>query len=289
MGDLEEKIARNLEESGFGSEMQAARLLFDRHWLVTSGHTYFDNDEQITRELDLKANCSRRAIADGKPIITVSIFLAVEVKKSSKPWVVLRYEKSDDLGLGGGWLQLIETSNLPYTGFQFTRHLKALSLGPELGWSGYGVHEAFSSPDKPSRWWAATVTSVKAAEHLVKGLRMKLGNQTEEPVSDLRASPCFINLVRPVVLLDGKLFSAYIDAQASIIVEEVKFAPYEFRFQTPNYSERRAYYPEIVTLHGLADYSQRLEERLEDLIGVIASKAMLSDEEWELNRAPIDH
>ena len=80
------KIIKDLEKSGFGSEMRAIREFLSRKWDCTGNFSYFDKDAQISREGDLHA--SRLKSKDlGSQNVIFRFHIAGEVKKSDNSLV----------------------------------------------------------------------------------------------------------------------------------------------------------------------------------------------------------
>jgi hypothetical protein len=53
--ELRSKLIKDLEKSGFASEMRAIQTIRDKGWESSGAGTYFDLDANITRTIDVKA------------------------------------------------------------------------------------------------------------------------------------------------------------------------------------------------------------------------------------------
>ena len=87
---LEERIEEDLAQSGFASELRAFNSFLDNDWAVQASPQFEDFDEGKWREYDIKASKLVRYQTDAERIVATSLQVTIEVKKSDKPWVVLR-------------------------------------------------------------------------------------------------------------------------------------------------------------------------------------------------------
>ena len=136
--------------------------------------------------------------------------------------------------------------------------LRKHSIRAELGWLGYGVHEAFKEPTEVGRWYSAAVTVCKAAYDFVRG-------EWVEMLTDKRS---FLAITQPVVILDGPLISAEISDDDEVVLEEIAFAPLAFEFGTAKY-EAANYRVDLVTTGGLSSYLEALQKRIDEIFGVL--------------------
>ena len=275
MENLNNKIISNLKESGFGSEMKSLKLFLDANWSADGSETFFDKDEAKSREYDISAIRSLDLESEGKLAAVTFIFLTGEVKKSDDPWIVFRHnpQYSFDAFDDGG--SLLYASNLPKPLRRFHKAISSHSIVEQRGWWGKGIHEAFKAPNKKSRWYSAFITACKAGEHVM--LREASAEDPRGLISDnLLEKATYFLLVRPVVILDGKLFSAQLDETAEIQVEEITEASLKFGFRTEKYATGR-YIVDLVTLDGLSKYIQMWDKRHHCIVEELARQSGLSD------------
>lgn len=275
MDDLNNKIISDLASSGFGSEMQSLKLFLDANWSADGNEIFFDKDEAKSREYDLSAFRSLDLESDGKLAAVTYIFLTGEVKKSNTPWIVFRHNPrySFDAVDDGG--SLLYASNLPKPLFHFHEAISNYSIVEQRGWWGKGIHEAFKDPNKKSRWYSAFITACKAGEHAM--WREASAEDPRGSISDnLLEKATYFLLVRPVVILDGKLFSAQLDEDAKIQVEEITEASLSFGFRAEKYEIGR-YTVDLVTLDSLSDYIQMWDKRHHCIIEELARQSGLSN------------
>lgn len=73
--EFQNRVIRDLEESGFGSEMKAIRKFLAHQWNCKSGGGWFDRDEQKIREVDLEAY---QCISSGDDKVSCYFFIVAE-------------------------------------------------------------------------------------------------------------------------------------------------------------------------------------------------------------------
>lgn len=87
----EEKILKDIEQSGFLAELQAGRHLAAKNWRVRFGETYQDLDEGISREIDIAAS---KIHNDDQVNLQLVFNLPIEVKREPNyPWVIFMTEE----------------------------------------------------------------------------------------------------------------------------------------------------------------------------------------------------
>ena len=132
------KIIKDLQKSGFGSEMRAIREFLSRKWYCTGNFSYFDKDAQISREGDLHA--SRRRLKDlgSRNYVIFWFHIAGEVKKSDNPWIVFK-QPIREVRVTDAYNNLIFFKHLPFSYVNLVEPLTEHSLPATIEWEGYGL------------------------------------------------------------------------------------------------------------------------------------------------------
>jgi hypothetical protein len=253
--ELHKKLIEDLGKSGFGSEMQAIKIFIDKGWRCSGGYYYFDEDEGKNKETDLVAGKGIHEKLDNGMDIDINYHIVAEVKKSEKPWVV--FKKSfvhEKLESTDAWNNLIYQHNLPWERYNIVAALSENSLLKILKWKGYSIHESFKKPDAPSRWYSAFISVCKAAESELA---------THSTYTKIREWYGLL-LVKPIVILDGTLVSASLTDDGDVLLEEIKFAPFEFFHKSKNSTKDR-YRVDVVKLDYLAEYIELSDARLKSI------------------------
>lgn len=263
------KLKIDLEKSGLASELKVREVFKNRGWSISGGAAYLDKDEGKSREIDIVAHHGALIKNHGKIIIYNSFRVHGEVKKSEKPWVVFKHYPSKHLD-SCAWGNIIDFINLPCEPSKIAGSLMSHSLIKFNGWEGTGIHEAFKNPDQPSRWYGAFLSAIKAATDYYEEYQ----TEGEELSEDLMTNPTEITFNQPLVILDGVLTTAELNADGEMIIEEVSSAAFRFDYKTANYN-RSSYRVDVVTIDGLSDYLELLERRQKSLNEAILSKAKI--------------
>ena len=81
-----QKIIKDIEKSGFLTELKVGQKLSSKNWKVSFGETYLDYDEKKSREIDIQAY----KVKNNKDVNFQLVFTVfIEVKYEPKnPWVV---------------------------------------------------------------------------------------------------------------------------------------------------------------------------------------------------------
>ena len=56
MDELKKKILKDIEKTGFVTELKAVSLLIENDWVTEHSSTYEDKDNNISREIDIVAS-----------------------------------------------------------------------------------------------------------------------------------------------------------------------------------------------------------------------------------------
>src|ERR1700730_8941697 len=148
---LRKKAISDLWKSGFGSELKALQAFDDRKEWSVMGGSFFDPVLNISRELDFTAHKHRFRKRDEDFLFYIKVSLVAEVKKSKRPWAVLRSSqwKTPELPFLMNSIIRSSTERVPKSAIQ-----SAFAKGCVLvanKWFGRGVHEVFKEPDDHGR------------------------------------------------------------------------------------------------------------------------------------------
>ncbi|MGV7931180.1 MAG: hypothetical protein AB2L13_20135 [Spirochaetota bacterium] len=246
--EVKKKIKEDLIKSGYSSEMKALKIFKNYEWRATACTSYYDLDEEKTRESDIKAYIANYN-GDLLPKVNIIYTITAEVKKSEKPWIIFKEIPTWSWQLKELWNSLIIKEGLDETidYGNVTDVLSNFTLGVKLGWLGSNIHEFQKSPNNSSRSFSALVSVCKAAEdELTWGLIS--GNDTIQ-----------LGIVKPLIILDGHLLSAEI-VKDNIEIEEIDSATIDFNYATKKYN-RGNYKVDLVTLNYLPDYIELARKR----------------------------
>jgi len=253
--EVKKELINDLKKTGFVSEMLAMKTFVARKWRTSGSRGYFDLDENKTCEIDLYAYHTLLEYKSGTKDVSAHSFFSIvaEVKKTQRPWIIFRENPQNNWRLQEGWSGLIYLDGVSQS--KSTKPLTDVLLtsgwGYNLGWFGYGIHEAFKFPEQGSQWYKALVKSCKAGEDVLKA---NSGGTHSYP---------YLFFVKPAIILDGELMSAHLDENANIEIETIKAAMVDFDFSTQNYNKnnKTRYAVDVISLKYLDQYLEFSEER----------------------------
>lgn len=246
--DFRKKVTENLWQSGLGSELKAIKAFSDREgWGAATTSAFFDPVLKVSRELDFTAHMHRfrRKGEDGDFLFNVTVSLIAEVKKSEKPWAVLRSApwKTPELPF---LMNAMIRSTASTLESQIKREFAKGCVISANKWFGHGVHEVFKKPDQHGRWFSAAAKTCRASLAA-----------TKRPLPKMLGDPCTVEYVQPVVVLDGKLLAVSLDEKNEMLLEEPSFA--SVRFEERDGDIAHAFVVDLVTLDALPSYIDRIE------------------------------
>lgn len=266
------KIKKDLTSTGFGSELKAFNEFASSGWAIQSGQYFFDKDENKTREIDLIGHISEGVFQEEKICIRSYFNICAEIKKSSNPWAVIK----NPLPKHGGcaWNNIIHYCNLPTAPYNLTPFFKSYSLYYINGWIGTGIHQAFSKPDSPSKWFSAFTSVCKATENEFEKNTFEYPKET----NDILKNPTNLSFYQPLVIFDGDLVTAELSFDGEILINEIDSAAFRFEFKTQNY-KRRAYRVDLIRLSFLKKYLELCKNRQSEIVkGLIHNCKIINHE-----------
>lgn len=267
--ELKAKIAADIQKSGFGSEMKALRIIKDAGWSATGSVHYVDLDTGISRESDIEAHTVLSDASPDERTIYAQSFLSlsIEVKKTERPWIVFKEIPEHAFQLWEGRRSMAFVAGLKRQFRHGINHtVGETGLPQRQGWYGNGLHEAFKSPDQPSRWFSAFSSVCKAAEYELEQ------NSWDVPKDKDDDHFPYLWLSKPVVVLDGLLFSADLDDGDELALIEEKFCSVKFVHTSEKY-RRGQYFVDVVTLSALEEYLGLMSERNDRLFEALKKLA----------------
>lgn len=270
--ELLEKIKKDLEKSGFGSELKACKIFENRNWSASPGSAYYDHEEQKSREIDIVGTFTNSLAIEGGGSIMSEFYLHSEVKKSEKPWVVF---KSKPYFLGGtAWDNLINAIHLPIKNKgKLSKYIANNCLLKVNNWTATGIHEAFKSPNNTSKWHGAFISAIKSSLDHYENRSPK---GYDDYTNDISKEPTEIYFIQPLIILDGVLMSAELDEKNEIKLEYIQSAAFDFDYRINTKEEEYdSFRVDLVTLDGLEDYLKTVEQRQKDFNLGIAKEAGL--------------
>lgn len=205
--DLKQSVTEWLNSQGFPLEMAVAAAFRQKGFWVTQSDYYEDPNTGTQREIDVTARLQTYVQAD---LVRVTFVVECKVSKD-KPWVLFT---ADTVRLADRARIVQRTSSVYGKKFLYqlmdVDEVKNLPFFTLPARPGYGLAQALRKPDAKDLSYdaltavaAATLAQAREANHAIK---VGQGN--------------FVEVIFPVVVIDGRLFEAYLDASGKIVVNE---------------------------------------------------------------------
>ena len=259
--DIKSQLEREIDKTGFPLELRIADLLKNSGYEVNHSVYYVDKDEGKGREVDIVAHRSQfRKKRNARWFVIHN--LAIECKKSDKPWVVFSSTArgDDDQNLfivdvpyGTGISEWDESS------WDIFDEIEKVHPMLKHERQGRNYFVPFSHSENSETIFKALTTSVKAAIAIEERLT---------PYSDDR-----LQFNYPIVVLQGKLFEAYLE-DGDINIHEVDRIPINFSYISANYPQKPYLVP-VVTESGFSAFLEELNNLLEYWINLTDTRPKL--------------
>jgi hypothetical protein len=201
--DVQPKIEKWLDERGYSLEMRVAQTLRRNALSVIQSEFYLDPDSKQPRETDAVAYQDRRR--ETKQLL---VAMVVECKVSTdKPWVLFTqaHEYSPELSIQRHAATFYTQGPI----IRVAQLNEAQTLGmfalPER--VGYSLVVALG--DQNDKAYAALMSVLSATKGIVEDLKRRSSSQS------LHA------FALPIIVVKGKLFESFLDAEGSMRIEEI--------------------------------------------------------------------
>lgn len=223
--DLQDKIIKEIEKTGFPLELRVSHLLRERDYFVAQSLYYLDEEEEKSREIDIRAlknyTFERKCNPENpKNSYFVRNYFFIECKKSdSKPWVFLSSPK----GEYDGELSLLPCSvdNTIVLSFQDYDMLETIHPFSTNNMRGRSYFEPFKNNETGETIFRALNSAVKSTLYYM--------NKNKEDSHNYD-----ISFYYPLIIFDGKLFEAYLK-NGDIKVKETDIVLVSFNYKSKNY------------------------------------------------------
>ena len=245
--NLREKIIGDLLITGFPLEVYVSNTLVKAGgWSVTNSPLYIDPDDNVTRELDIRALKIYSEGSKDKVRNNISVFshLIIQCKKSSKPWVFFDNAGDDYFWLGFYSLKCDKND------FMTSLCRKGDTIGfTTHRYKNIKRHKSFhvfSTKEKEGNKeiYEALITSCKALEYYKN---MYLTGNTA-------------HFFTPIVVLDGTLWSASLSKTSKIKLKQVKNLVVRFDYIFGDDKKPSKYTNQLIEDITRKDFKRRIKE-----------------------------
>jgi len=277
MDDLIKKIKEDIKKTGFVSELNTISKLLKMGWDAEHSLIYEDKDEKKSREIDIIGS---NLYKNEKINFDLDIVLIIEVKKTSKPWIIFTSEfdkkywrpeivksgfnihKWVDINWEQGGSSFSEPSSRlePCDIFNY-EPLSILTHPDGYNRIGKAFHEFSKKGNEPSQIYSSLMGLSKAVVFFDEL------NYPDKTV-DMDFNPEFkktLSIYLPIVVLDGNLFEVYNDKEGELNVISKNVISVDSTIISENYSSPRNGFRlthTIVAIDDFENYLGELDKRL---------------------------
>ena len=252
---FEENIIEDIQKTGYPTEITAASIMQANGWSVVHNPSFWDQEEQKSREFDIQAYRRWQARSQNW---TMGVYLIAECKKSEKPWVFFTTEEKYEHGRLGSLIYsrvkgtplftsydqesaLIPDSDLcsSHHYFQFKRQARTF-------------YEPLKNQDKA----AHSTTIYTAVMSAIKATLFRWADTAYEK---------WIGLYYPIIILAGDLFDARIGPGKTVSITKTDHVQLSFHYMQPDPRinsklSRRQFTVDVIHEDYLAQFLKLVEE-----------------------------
>jgi len=218
MSELETKIRSWLDEQGYPLEMRVARAFRQAGFSVLQSDYYEDPKTKTQREIDVIASISKKIDK-----FRIRIEFVIECKLSkSKPWIMF-CSSNQRMAAPARIVQRVASELGRSVLFDVCQRedVQNLDLFEVISPAAYGVTQAFTNGHDVTYTALAGVVAAASAK-------------AEEGNHDGFILSPFTSMVFPIIVTEGKLFTALLQDDDSIALNEVKRGTLLWRNQIAN-------------------------------------------------------
>jgi hypothetical protein len=252
LSSIEEKIAADIEKSGFPVEATSGAAFTKGSWRVAHQMVFQDPEERKSRAIDVLA-IKDLTPAPG-PFKQLTIWALVECKKSNKPWVF--YAPSTDSLQDkkrtiSNYLKVASRPKLDIRQSTLLEQSHYVTKEP-LDRLAEAHYIAFNNPEGKSsgldQIWTAINQATKATYFYFTELTKEMGKS---------GASTDLNVFYPIVVLEGTIFLYNPDQGRETQIQQTQYVKVNHNFMTPDI-DLEFFLIDVVTKSFLPTYIQWL-------------------------------
>jgi hypothetical protein len=252
---MEDKIGRWLDEKGYSFEMQVARSFRQAGLRAVQSAFYHDADSKQSRETDVVVYQGRQI---GKKRFAIAIVLECKVSLD-KPWVLLSHENNIPAQVVIQHHACTFYSKGLLFNLAADPRVQQLEIFRPTARTGYSLVVAMG--EQNDKAYAALMSVISATKGIVEGLK---NNQTSELSHAIGV---------PAVVIKGRLFESFLDADGEVSVCEIQRGTLSWRNPILGFMT----FVTIVTETGLDEFVSvmaRESQVVTDLAAILVEKEL---------------
>lgn len=248
-----EKIVETAKKEGFESELKVASALSGSGWQVNQNVYYIDKDEERGRELDIN---SYMIFSDSseKPAVTCQIYLLIEVKRTSDPFIFFTSQPSQyETGRGYGLQHWKSRVNRHVLSYHEIERARPYNNPLRLGRSYCSLKDTSGQKIR-----SGILSSVKGC--------VFYKDKCNEIHSEYSHDICFFI---PVLVADGPLYECFFElGSPDLTATEVATIIFSQNYMSNNYGEISAHV-NVVTLGAFPGFLTACQDWGKDMLSTM--------------------
>ena len=218
---LKQTIQEDLIKTGYPTEIISANIMQQKGWGVAHNPSYWDNEENHSREFDIRAY---KQWENSAKDFNLGVYIIAECKKSEKPWVFFTTnEKYLDSRLG----RSIKARSMNKQLFTDHEHPTAIISNNEL----QTIHHYFQKP-KQARTFHEPLKQQEKSAHsqMIYTAVMATVKATLFHYRENALPNDWIGIFYPLIIFSGNLFEAFVNPDKSIDLTETSHIQLKFNY-----------------------------------------------------------
>ena len=234
------KIKAAIQKTGFPAELTICAKLLSLGIKPYQSQYYIDKDENKAREIDIVAGCGWNFTLGATTLYLIRA-LVIEVKKSTRPWVIFTSARSNTDHESPSCISFLNVDESAASDITSIVHATCLSQFERIGRNGCvlyakelsnGSIEDGDRNGERSSSIPGLLPSIKASINISAYNKIRLDHYgTEAPSQATKMA----GIVERILVLDGKLFESYLDEHGNLQVNETHHIPYLVNYDSENY------------------------------------------------------
>lgn len=262
---LIEKIRKDVDKTGYPTEILTASLLDQTGWKTVLSPSYKDGVSGISREFDVRAY-RQYLVAQESNRVTLGIYLMMECKKSDKPWVFFTTPAEGERESHRHPGQLIQSPSGHYGNVFWSNLAETEPVVRNDDWQSF--HHYFNSIQWAHNYYEPFKNLEKADRSVqIHTAIQSVVNATGFYMSEHDVSDQWIRVFYPVIVFDGHLFEAVVRSPSDIDILPAQHVVLKHRFipepTWPNQRgiEEKTMLIDVVSAAFISEYSTLIDRQ----------------------------
>ncbi|MCK5040044.1 MAG: hypothetical protein KAR87_03690 [Candidatus Aenigmarchaeota archaeon] len=264
--EIYSKVLKSIKKSGFPLELKISNIFLKNGWGVEYNNYFIDHDLKKGREIDLIADYTK--MTDSNEYLELDFKLIIEIKQAETPWIFIS-TPSTDFEKFLGFPVIRQEKNFKENVYLSFRNNQ--KVNGRLARSFFvGLKSNKRGNTKKDKIFEALCKVVKALEHSYESSYIKEIKKNHKDK--------LLEYYEPIIVVDGKLFEAYLDSKEELILKKTEYMQVSFNYLSPNYKNRQnGYMVQVMTKNYLTEFLNKRHKEFD----IVANKILRIESKHE--------